>query len=195
MLFDLMSNVLGGDGLKQIASNLGTDDKTTANAVSAALPLLIGALSKNAASAQGASSLDHAVARDHDGSILNDIAGYLGKGQTAPGDAILRHILGGKRSNVESALSRTSGLDSASIGKLLSMLAPIVMGTLGRAKQQQNLDAGGLAGLLQGETTRVKQASSSKGLLSLLDMDGDGDVVDDVTKIGASLLGNLFKNR
>ena len=67
----------------------------TSKAMAAALPLLLGALSRNASQGDGASSLHQALANDHDGSILDDIGGFLGSGNTSSGNDILGHVLGG----------------------------------------------------------------------------------------------------
>ena len=66
------------------------------------------------------------------------------------------------------------------------MLAPIVMSYLGRRKQQQCVDAGGLGGLLGG---LLGGHGGSVG--SLLDRDGDGSSMDDI----ASMAFNYLKNR
>jgi len=97
---------------------------------------------------------------------------------------------------VENAVSQSSGLDLGSVSKLLTMLAPLVMGGLGRIRQQEGLDTGGLSSMLQGEMRSAEQKGlAPSGLLSLLDADKDGDVVDDLAKIGKGLLGNLFGNK
>jgi len=71
----------------------------------------------------------------------------------------------------------------------------MVMGMLGKARNEQGLDAGGLADMLTGE--RRAAESSALDLASLvghlIDSDGDGLDVGDIKKIGGSLLGNLFK--
>jgi hypothetical protein len=110
------------------------------------------------------------------------------------GDAILGHILGGKRGSVENGLSRMSGLDMGTIAKLLPILAPIVMGILGRTQRQKGLDAGGLSSLLTGERRAVESRDpDGMGVLGdLLDTDNDGQIADDVVKLGGSLLGSLF---
>jgi len=196
MLFDLISQVAGGDNLRQMSKSLGADEQTTGRAVSSALPMLLAALTRNASSGAGADSLSSALAKDHDGSILDDIGGFLGSAQSGPGDGILRHLLGGKRPTVETAISKSSGLDLGSVSKLLTMLAPLVMGGLGRVRQQEGLDTGGLSSLLQGEMQNVEQKGAvPSGLLSLLDADKDGDVVDDLAKLGKGMLGSLFGNK
>ena len=100
------------------------------------------------------------------------------------------HILGGKRGGVEQGVAQSSGLSVDKVSQLLPMLAPVVMGALGKAKKQQNLDARGLASMLNQERAHVERDTPGMqdgGLLGFLDMDDDGDVTDDVVKIGGML--------
>jgi hypothetical protein len=193
MLFDLISQATGGDNLQKISRNLGADEQTTGNAVSSALPLLLGALTRNASSDSGAESLFNALEKDHNGSILDNVGSSLESSQSGAGDGILRHVLGGKRSTVESAISQSSGLDLASVGKLLTMLAPLVMGGLGRLRQDEGLDMGGLSSLLKGEMQNAERTGAApSGLLSMLDADSDGEIVDDLANLGKGILGNIL---
>lgn len=192
----LIMQALGGNAIQEMSRSLGADEAATKTAISGALPVLLSALSKNASASGGADSLLSALDRDHDGSVLDDVAGFLGgAGSSAAGTAILGHVLGGRQNNVEQGLSKMSGLDPAAIAKLLAMLAPIVMGVLGRTKRQAGADASGLAGLLAGERQNAEQQApdAMKIFNQLLDTDGDGSAVNDVAKIGTSLLGAFFK--
>ena len=74
-------------------------------------------------------------------------------------------------------------------------LEPVVMGVLGRTKRQAGVDAPGLFGLLAGERQKAEQQApdAMKVFNQLLDRDGDGSTIDDVAKIGSSLLGGFFK--
>jgi hypothetical protein len=193
-MLEMLAQTLGGNTLGQISSQIGADEGSTAKAISAALPILLGAMDRNTDQPGGADALFNALNRDHDGSILDNIGGFLGGAQSGSGDAILGHILGGKRRSVENGLSRASGLDMGSIAKLLPIIAPIVMGMLGKTQRQQGFDAGGLSGFLTGERKRVQSRDPGAADLlgNLLDTDNDGQVVDDVVKLGTSLLGGLF---
>ena len=193
-LLEMLAQAMGGPTLGTISRQIGADEDSTAKAVSAALPILVGAMDRNSDKPGGAESLFNALGRDHDGSILDDIGGFLGGAQSGPGDAILGHVLGGKRKSVESGLSRMSGLDLGSIAKLLPILAPIVMGMLGRTQRQKGFDAGGLSEFLTGERKRAasRNPAAVDILGDLLDTDNDGQVVDDVVKLGTSLLGGLL---
>ena len=201
-ILDILTQQLGGDAIRQMSRQLGADEGTTQSAIAGALPVLIGALSKNAAKPGGAEALRNALENDHDGSILDNLGSILGgssagvSSRSLDGAGILGHILGGDRGKVESGLSQATGLDAGSAGQLLAMLAPLVMGALGRTQRQKGLDTGGLADLLNGERRRAKAVAPSGlgGLVgSFLDADGDGDYTDDVAKMGLGMLGKLFK--
>lgn len=213
-ILDLLTDQLGSQSADSLSRRIGADAGATQKAVATALPLLIGGLARNAnSSPQAAESLAGALDRDHDGSLLDNLGalfggrdsglgglmnlagGLLGGGSGASakalnGDGILDHVLGRKRRPIEQGIAKASGLDVNQVAKLLPLLAPIVMGALGKIKRQQNLDAGGLAGLLGQERSHIEQRTagmSEGGLASLLDFDGDGDVSDDVAKIGTAL--------
>ena len=189
-LLDMLQQRLGGDAVNQISKQLGTDPATTQNAIAAALPMLVGALARNAQDPNKAGALANALGR-HDGSVLDDVAGYLGRGDTGDGNGILGHVLGSRKETVQTGLGQAAGLDPAKAGMLLSMLAPLVMGALGKAQREKGLDTGGLAGMLGGEQQRAADAEPGvMGMLtSLLDRDRDGSVMDDI----GAMLGKLGK--
>jgi hypothetical protein len=188
-LLELLQNQIGGQAVDHISQKLGADRGTTSNAVEAALPLLLTAVARNASNPQQAQSLDQAVSQDHDGSILNDVPGFINRAESGPGEGILNHILGGRQQSVQQGLSQATGLDTGKTGQLLAILAPLVMGALGRAKQERNLDAGGLSTLLAGEHEHLKESAPGvMGVLGrFLDKNHDGSVVDDV----GGMLGKL----
>jgi len=186
------------DALGALAQQLGTDDGTAGRAAQAALPALLGALARNSQQGGGADALLGALQRDHDGSVLDDLPGLLGQGGAAQGgEAILGHILGGRRGAIEGELSKETGLDGGSIAQLLMTLAPMVMGALGKAQRERGLDSSGLANELGRERERAESSlgGSFGGLGRILDMDGDGQVDAHVKSLGARLLGSLFKRR
>lgn len=194
-LLEMLTQQLGSQGMEQIGSQLGADRSTAEKAVPAALATLMGAMARNARKPEGASALAGALSRDHDGGVLDNLGGFLNQSDEAPGNGILKHVLGSNRGQVEAALGQGTGLDASQMAKLLPMLAPLVMGALGKTQRQKNLDAGGLADLLGGETRQIReQKPSGMGMLgSLLDSDGDGDIGDDLAKMGGGLLKSFLK--
>lgn len=194
-IFDSLTQQLGGDTLEQISGVLGADERTTGKATGAAVSVLLGALSRNASKPDGAEALARALAKDHDGSVLDNLGSLIGNPDAGPGAAILGHVLGGRQGRVENGLSQATGLDRDSAGKLLAMLAPVVLGALGRQQRQGNLDPGAVAGMLDSESrSMAHREPNAAGMLgALLDTDGDGDVdLGDMARHGAGLLGKLF---
>jgi hypothetical protein len=190
-LMDLVMQMVGGDTTKQIGQQLGADEQATQAGISAALPLLLTALARNSSNPIGASALHDALSKDHDGSILEDLGGFLGNAQAGPGAGILRHLMGEQQPLAQQALSKASGLDTGRASELLMMLAPVVMGALGRTQRQNDLDASGIAGLLGREREGLTQASPGRmGLATrLLDRDGDGSIVEELGRIAGTLFG------
>lgn len=199
---ELLSQLQGAP-LQQIADQLGTNPSQAQSAVSAALPMLLGALGRNAAQPQGAADLFGALQRDHVGRAagsggLGDLLGSVlggmgggGAGGAADGASILGHILGGNQQRAEAGLGQATGL-GANAGQLLQILAPIVMAFLAQRAQAGGMDAGGLGAVLGREQAQVRQQGGVGGDLlgSLLDQDGDGQVgLGDLIKIGGGLLG------
>ena len=203
-LIDLLQGQLSEGLVEQFANQLGGADKQqTADATSGIISMITSALAKNAATPEGAGALASALDKDHDGSILDDLMGYAtGSMQQKPevntnalnGAGILKHILGGKQGNAIDVISKMSGLQSDKTGNLMAMLAPIVLGMLGKEKRASNLDQGGLSEIL----TQTIQTESSKrkelGMIGkFLDQDGDGSVMDDLANMGMKMFSNFFK--
>lgn len=187
----MITQQLSGTISKQIASRLGVSEGTANSAVQMAVPLIIAALARNAQKPQEAQALHEAVATDHDGSILDNLMGYMSNPQAANGSGILQHVLGAQQPNVENNLAQATGMDQGSAGSLLAMVAPIVMGAVGREQQQNGLDPQGLSQYL-GEQQQEAQAANPDmmgSLRSMLDSNNDGSVTDDLHRIA----GNFFK--
>ncbi|MFN7928683.1 MAG: DUF937 domain-containing protein [Blastocatellia bacterium] len=188
----LLGQVLSGDNVSAISQQIGADENTTSSAIQAALPMILGGLANNAQSEDGASALAGALDRDHDGSMLDDIAGFVlgGGAQQSNGAGILGHIFGGQQEAVQQGVSQSSGLDMGTVARLLPILAPIVMGYLGRQKQEQGMDASSLAGMLGGAQQQMQQQQPGlMGILSsVLDQNHDGSMMDDALRLAGGFL-------
>ncbi|MBK9015603.1 MAG: DUF937 domain-containing protein [Saprospiraceae bacterium] len=204
-LFDLLQGHLDENVVDQLSNQIGgADRQQTATAAQSIVSTLLSGLAKNASTPEGAASLNNALERDHDGSLLENLMGMLGGGgqQPAPeqsralnGAGILDHILGDRQSGAIDMISRMSGLDSSKTGNLMTMLAPMVMSMLGQQKRQQGLDVDGIAGLLTNTVGQQKQAGNPLMDMAtrFLDKDGDGSMMDDVAgMMGKGLLSKLF---
>ena len=193
-IVDLLGSQLGAGGIEAISRQLGIDPQTAERAVAGAIPILTGAMARNASHPAGAAALDQAL-QQHDGSLLDKAMEYLGQGNTSDGAGILGHILGNRQDTAATGLAQATGLDAGTAGRLLMMLAPLVLGAIGRKRNQQGLDPGDLAGMLRTEHDHA-QGAAPDGILGaltgLLDTNHDGSVMDDVARMGGGLLGGLF---
>ena len=183
-LLDLLSGPMGKQLISGVAGQTGQPEDKTADVLSMAMPLLLGAMKKNTADPQNAAGLMNALSSKHNGSILDNLGGLFEGGVNNDvindGAGILGHVLGSKQSTVENAISQKSGVDAGNVAQILKIAAPIVMGFLGRQKAQGNVsDANGLSSLLGSMLGGQPQQNQSL-ITSLLDADGDGSVLDDV---------------
>ncbi|GGR49215.1 hypothetical protein GCM10008959_08020 [Deinococcus seoulensis] len=215
-------NMLGGMGQAQqtVAQNTGANPGQSQAAIEAALPLLLGALTRNAAQPGGLDALNGALSR-HDGSALDAFT----QGQTPDtqdGQKILGHVFGGQQQQAAQAVSKRAGIDPQMAMQIMSMLAPLVLAYLSRQKQGQGGQgggadlgsvlggllgggaAGGLGGLLGGmlggapaqghQNSGVQnQSAQNGGLGGLLGsvLGGAGQPQAQPTQAGGGLLGTL----
>ncbi|QNP40317.1 DUF937 domain-containing protein [Lysobacter solisilvae (ex Woo and Kim 2020)] len=190
---DLLSQLQGAP-LQQIGQQLGLSPGQAEGAVGAALPLLLGALGRNAAQPQGAEALLGALQRDHAGLDLGSVLGSVlgGGGQ---GTQILGHVFGNQQNNAAQGLGAATGLGGAQANSLLKLLAPIVLAYLARrmfAQGGSGTTAQGLGQVLGQEQQQIRQQGGLGGGLlgAVLDRDGDGDAdFSDLIGLAGSVLG------
>lgn len=190
-LMDFVSEHLGNDQVDHIAHQLGASKEQTENAIGMALPTLLGAVARKADDERDMAQLEQDLG-DHDGSVFDDLGATLGQAPASPGiqafgggGDLLGNILGGRQGRVEQGLGQASGLNSSQVASLLGMLAPLVMGAIGKKKRADNMDVGGLTGMLRGEKENLERQASGGLLAGLLDQDGDGDFdFQDVMNLG-----------
>jgi hypothetical protein len=179
---------LGGSASQKIAQRFGISESTANTAIQMAVPLLVTALARNASQPQKAQNLHQAVATDHDGSIFDNLTAYLGNPQSANGAGILGHVFGSQQPAIQNNLAQATGMDQSSAGGLLETLAPLVMGSIGQAQQQNGLDASGLSNYLnaQQQEAQATAPGAMSVLSSMLDQNKDGSSMDDLQRMAAS---------
>lgn len=199
-LMQMLQGQLNDDVLGQISEQIGAKPEQTATAANGIFASLLGGLANNAASEGGLSSLLGALDKNHDGSVLDDLGGLVGgllqsggQGDGATnGLGILGHILGDKQEVVAQQVSQSSGLNMNQVMKLLPVLAPIVMGVLGRAKNQGGLDLGNLASILMGSAQSGAQQSGMGDLIGSVLGGVLGGGQPQQQQQGGGLLGGLL---
>lgn len=198
-LEDLLGQQQGGQAVDQISQQVGAQPSAVNSAVQMALPMILNQLANNAATPQGAESLNNALEQDHSGGgILDSLGGLgglassiLGGGQTTrqtDAGGILGHIFGNNQGQVAQQVSNQTGLGMGQVAQILMLLAPLVMSYLGKRKQEQGLDAGGLSNMLGQQQQQIQQSPQGGFLSNMLDRDGDGSSMDDIASMAMNYL-------
>ncbi len=163
-----IDDLLGSLPIDQIASKLGVDRATAQQAVQEGGATILTGLENNAQTPAGSAAIEQALGK-HAGAG-DDVD--LDAVDTADGQKILGHIFGGQEQQVAQKLSdepKTAGID---FGKLLPMLAPIVMGMLAKRQSSGQASAsgteqsagGGIGDLIGGLLGGGSGASSGGGV-------------------------------
>ncbi|MBN8677726.1 MAG: DUF937 domain-containing protein [Chitinophagales bacterium] len=208
-LMDILQGQLSEEMVGQLSEHIGAQPEQTAQAANGIFATLLGGLANNASSEGGLSALGAALDRDHDGSMLDDLAGMVGgmlmnggaaDNRATNGMGILGHILGDRQEVAAEQIGQSSGLSASQVMKLLPILAPIVMSVLGKAKNSGGLDLGSLAGVLLGGAQQAQQQQGMGDLLGnvLGSVLGGGQQQQQQSGAGdllGSVLGGLFGKR
>jgi len=185
MAFDLNSigQLLSGGGLNAISKRLKVDKEDIAKVLSAGIPALVGGMRRNASAEEGAKSLSKALA-DHSADDISNPAEFLKNADLKDGKKILAHVLGGDQKQLVDEISRASGVTKGKTTSILSLVAPLLLSSLG---VQNNCSGGGLLSLLGG---LLGGGQSSGGLLGGLL--GGGQQQAQPQQQSSSLLGSLL---
>jgi hypothetical protein len=186
---DLLDTLRRSGGLEAVSRQLGIPPAMASAGAEALLPAILGGFRKRTEAAGGGEgglgSLIDMLGQLGGGALAGNVMGAEPT-EPARGNDVLGQIFGSKdvsRSVAQDAAGKT-GIDPATLKAMLPLLAMLVGGYLSaRAKGSGAEGSGGLGGV--GEIL----SSSGGGLGRLLDLDGDGNPLDDI--IG--MAGKLFK--
>ena len=173
-------------GTQSMARELGVSEAQARSGVEALLPAILGGFKKQAqAQPSGLDGLLNTVSGLGGGSLMDEVLAPRPTNLNQ-GNEVLGQIFGSRDVSrpVAQSAATASGLDPAVLKKMLPMLAMLVAGMMakqdGRASSAQ---AGGGLGDLLGGLMGGGQASGQAGaggLASMLDLDRDGNPLDDI---------------
>ena len=180
-LTDSILGLLGSDSnLGSIAGLLNASGDDTQSALSGTIPAVLGSLADRATDRGGADAVLHMVNSADDG-ILSNIGGFLTNRSTDGDAGMMSGIFGGDSEGATQNLAGNLGLSSGMVGKLLPMLAPLVLGFIKRKSNVDGLDSKGILGMLATEKTEL----AGKGLLGGLGAKGLGAAAAGAAGLGA----------
>ena len=181
-------------GLQSMARELGVNEQQAASGAEALLPAILGGFKKKAqAQSSGLDGLGGLLDQLGGGGLLDDVLAPQPT-NVRRGEDVLGEIFGSKdvsRTVADNAAPK-SGLDAGTLKKMLPMLAMLVSGLMAKqgatgASTQASPAAGGLDDLLGG-LLGGGQSSGASGLVAMLDLDGDGNPLDDILEMAGKAM-------
>ncbi len=153
-LFGELKELLLGEVASKAANLLGEKEDKVKTALEGLIPTFVGGLMKRASNEAGATTLMNVVKKgNHDGSILDQISDLLKNKESfgallEKGNGLVSMLLPDKKSSIATMISQFAGVRNSSATALLSIVAPIVVGKLGKMVTTQGLDKASLANTL-----------------------------------------------
>lgn len=198
-IMNLLGSGLGKSLIEGLSSQTGQSKSKTTALLNLAIPVMLQAMQRNSATKEGALGLLNAITNKHDGSILNNLNSIFSDSSLnaveKDGGKILGHVFGKRQKNIQNALSKQSGVSNNSVTKVLKIAAPVVLGILG--KQKQNSSVNDTKDLSKMISNLLKSQSKKQSFLeAILDADDNGSIINElagsILKKNNSGIGNLL---
>ena len=172
-LFELLSGSLTSSVVSKMAEIVGESPASTQKALDLAIPALAGAACNKASTPQGASELLGMLSPlKSDAGVVSNFANQLIGGATTQnlmrtGENLLSGLLRGNTRNIAGLIAGASGTSVPGASSLLSLIAPLFLGALGREVSSHNLSASGLSSFLSSHRDTIQRMAPS-GLANAL---------------------------
>jgi hypothetical protein len=158
-IINMIKEQLSGDVIERIASYIGEDESKTRTAVNAAVPAILGGLSKLASTGDGARKLSDLFAS------FAERGPTAGFGLGTEGAAEVEGGLGslfrdGPLAGIINSLSRFCGLGSGTMRKIMAYISPLVLGTITRSLGK-NFTADGISRFFSEQKSNIVDALPS----------------------------------
>ncbi len=163
-LVDLVKDQLTSQVLGSLGSLVGTNESQTKAATAAAVPALLGGLSKLAGNAQGAGQIANALG-GLDLGALGNLAGLLGGSNASKvadkGGSLLGTLFGNSATSmIVDTLASFLGIKGGMSRMMLSYLAPVVLGTVAKQLTSggRSVDASSIQSLFADQSSNIQKA-------------------------------------
>ena len=155
--------------VERVAAALGINPDLARKALTAALPVILGAVASRASTPTGATQLFNAVSKFHaPADLSHSLSGASAAKFSSAGSDMMNSLIGGKEtSSLVEVISQFSGVSGNAGSGLVGLGTQMVMGQLAKARSGSGLDANGLASLLSSQQGAIQSALPA-GLSSLL---------------------------
>ncbi|SIO04805.1 protein of unknown function [Parasphingorhabdus marina DSM 22363] len=188
---NIMDVLQQSGGIGNMAKELGISENVAQAGAAALLPAILGGFKKTTqAQPSGLDGLGGLLGQLGGGGLLDSV---LAPQQTPvqQGNEVLGQIFGSKEVSrtVAAGAEQQTGISSDLLKKMLPVVAMMVAGYMAKQSGGNSGNGGGLGGLIGGLLGGGSQSSGGGlgGLGSLLDLDGDGNPLDDIINMAGKL--------
>jgi len=182
-LLESLTGMITPDLVGKAASMLGESETGVSKAMSAIGPAVLQGILSKGASDNGAGILDMAKQAATSG-ILDNVGGLFSGGGNSTmmnlGTSLLSGLFGGKTSGIANLVASFAGIKPSSSNSLLSAIAPMALGLIGKRAITDNLSAGSLLSWLTGQKDSITKAVPSGFNLSSVFDGGIGKAAETV---------------
>jgi OmpA-OmpF porin, OOP family len=163
---DAVQRTLTPDVVRSASSLVGEPESATQKTLHAGVPAILSGLTNLVSSQDGAGQLAGLIRDGGFGAAADNPRVLFGGGSATSsmldsGRQLVGTIFGQRSGPVADTLAKSGGVSSSSATKLLSLLAPLVMGVLAKRASAQGLTASGLANTLLSEKADIAAALPS----------------------------------
>ena len=182
----IKSQLTSGNTLDLMSGFLGESPAATKSGLGAALPAILSSVIKSGSTTEGAGNLLNLIKNGgYDGSAMGNLAGLLGGGKATDsflsgGSSLITTLLGNSAGTISNIIGGLSGMKSGSVSSMLSMVAPLIMGMIGKHTSASGMGASGLSSLLSSQASTVNAALPAQ----LSNVLGYANTSNDVKRVG-----------
>ena len=141
LISTLLGSMTSQSSVQSLSGKTGLSGKQISALLALALPILLKAMTSNASSGQGASSLLGALSQ-HTNPNKKTTAQQIDEADTADGKKIINHILGNDTDKVVNQLAGQTNLSADQVSSVLSQMAPAMMSGVNDATNQAKKGSG-----------------------------------------------------
>ncbi len=194
-IIELLKNEFSDEIVDKLGKFFGLDANKIKSGLSAIFPALLGALVQKGATSGGASEILNMIQKGGYGAetLKGSSAAFAGgdatKNLMASGSGLLDGIFGNRLSKAVDWISGAGGIGKDVTASLACLVAPSVLGLLGKEIKSSNLNAAGLMNLLAGQAGFLKNLlpAGLKGVLGMTDFAEPAQAIERSVKQGASI--------
>ena len=172
--------------VKQAASSLGESESGISSAIGSLVPTILGGMLNKTNDTAGFGQIFDMISSKENAGFLDNLGGLVGGGNLAQGDpkdiagGLMGSLFGNKVGGILDLVGSLAGVKRSSSSGLLGMVAPMIMGYLGKKVLGGGLNASGLLDMLTGQRQNITSAMP-QGIADMIGFDMGDSMMDKAT--------------